>query len=91
MRKLEHKNIMKLFEVYETSNSLYMCLELLEGGSLYDQMKNKVILSSKQIQQILYGILLGLKHMHSKDIMHRDLKLENLVFRKNKYLNSYYC
>lgn len=50
MRQLNHKNIMKLHEVYETSNSLYMCLELLEGGSLYDQMKNKIILSAKQIQ-----------------------------------------
>jgi serine/threonine protein kinase len=47
MRQLNHKNIMKLYEVYETSNSLYMCLELLEGGSLYDQMKSKVILSNK--------------------------------------------
>ena len=36
MRQLSQKNIMKLHEVYETSNSLYMCLELLEGGSLYD-------------------------------------------------------
>ncbi len=36
MRKLNHKNIMKLHEVYETTNSLYMSLELLEGGSLYD-------------------------------------------------------
>lgn len=47
MRQLNHKNTMKLHEVYETSNSLYMVLELLEGGSLYDQMKNKVILSNK--------------------------------------------
>jgi serine/threonine protein kinase len=47
MRQLNHRNIMKLHEVYETSNSLYMCLELLEGGSLYDQMKNKNILTAK--------------------------------------------
>lgn len=36
MRVLEHKNLMKLYEVYETQNSIYMGLELLEGDLLYD-------------------------------------------------------
>jgi serine/threonine protein kinase len=45
MRKLKHDNIMKLYEVYESENSLYMCLELLEGGSLYDLIKSREILS----------------------------------------------
>lgn len=38
---------MKLFEVYETSNSLYVALELLEGGSLYDLIKDKVAINIK--------------------------------------------
>ena len=49
MRKLEHQNLIKLHEVYETQNSLYVGMELLEGGSLYDLLKNKEILTSKQI------------------------------------------
>jgi serine/threonine protein kinase len=47
MRKLEHQNLIKLYDVYETQNSLYMGMELLEGGSLYDLIKSKEILSSK--------------------------------------------
>ena len=47
MRKLRNKHLMKLYEVYETTNSLYVALELLEGGSLYDLIKDKVPISTK--------------------------------------------
>lgn len=43
MRKFDHPNLMKLYEVYETQNSLYMAVECLFGGSLYDYLKKKVI------------------------------------------------
>jgi calcium-dependent protein kinase len=39
MRELTHSSIIRLHEVYETDNSLYMVLDLLEGGSLYDKIK----------------------------------------------------
>lgn len=42
MRSLDHRNIMKLHEVFETENSLYFILDLLEGGQLYDKIKAKV-------------------------------------------------
>ena len=45
-------------------------------------MKKKVILTNKQIQAIMKGLLEGLAHMHSKNIMHRDLKLENILFKE---------
>lgn len=41
MRSLGHKNCMKLFEVFESDNSLYIVVELLEGGLLYDKVKAK--------------------------------------------------
>ncbi|KAM3141155.1 hypothetical protein pb186bvf_006760 [Paramecium bursaria] len=88
MRELNHPNIMKLYEVYETQNSLYMGLELLQGGQLYEYMKKKVIFQNKEIQQIMNGLLDGLAHMHSKGIMHRDIKLENILFKESNNLNS---
>ena len=39
MRKFSHKNLMKMFEVYESQNSIYIIVELLEGGQLYDKVK----------------------------------------------------
>ncbi|CAD8128619.1 unnamed protein product [Paramecium sonneborni] len=88
MRKLCHPHLMRMYEIYETNNSLYVGLEMLQGGSLYDLIKEKAILSIKQIQQILVGILQGLCHMHQKEIMHRDLKLENILFKQSKKMDS---
>lgn len=47
MRKLNNAHLMRMHEIYETQNSLYVALELLEGGSLYDLVKERVILSTK--------------------------------------------
>ncbi|CAD8058198.1 unnamed protein product [Paramecium sonneborni] len=88
MRNINNTHLMKLYEVYETNNSLYLALELLEGGSLYDLIKEKTQITTKQIQQIIVGILLGLQEMHRKEIMHRDLKLENILFKKPKKMES---
>jgi serine/threonine protein kinase len=44
-----------------------------------------VIFQNKEIQEIIRGLLIALAHMHDKDIMHRDIKLENILFKKAKY------
>lgn len=49
MRALHHKNIIRLHEVFETDNSLYMILDLLEGGQLYDKIKAKYRYAIKTI------------------------------------------
>jgi len=81
MRALHHKNIIRLHEVFETENSLYMVLDLLEGGQLYDKIKAKYRFSIEETRAIMKGLLEGIAEMHSKNIMHRDLKPENLIFR----------
>ncbi|CAD8144593.1 unnamed protein product [Paramecium pentaurelia] len=82
MRILDHPNLMKLYEVYETQNSIYMCLELLEGDQLYGLFKMKKSFSAQQIHSIMKGLLEGLNYIHSMGIMHRDLKLENILFKE---------
>lgn len=81
MRALDHPNLMKLYEVYETENSIYMGLELLRGDQLFEQLRRKVAFTHRQVREIIEGLLQGLKHMHAKGIMHRDLKLENILFK----------
>lgn len=58
-------------------------------------MKKKVIFQNKEILVIIKGLLeginiiiWGLKHIHSKDIMHRDIKLENILFKKPNQIDS---
>lgn len=74
---------MKIFSVYESQNSIYICVELLSGGQLYDLIKNKHKFHPNEIRTIMKGILEGLALMHSKKIMHRDLKPENILLRKD--------
>ena len=81
MRKFNHKNLMKLFGVYESDNSIYISVELLEGGQLYDKIKNRHKFTSLEIKMVMKGILEGLEVMHAKGIMHRDLKPENILLR----------
>jgi serine/threonine protein kinase len=61
MRALNHKNCMKLHEVFESDNSLYMVVELLEGGLLHDKIKAKEKFKSHEIKEIMESILSGLK------------------------------
>jgi serine/threonine protein kinase len=81
MRSLSHRNCMQLYEVFESENSLYIVVELLSGGQLYDRIKAKYKFKAWETRTILHSILSGLSEMHSKRIMHRDLKPENIIFR----------
>lgn len=81
MRRMDHKNIIKLFEVHETEHSLYLVLEALKGGELVKKIKEKVYYSKDDISKIMCHLLEALEHIHSQQIMHRDLKLENLLLR----------
>jgi serine/threonine protein kinase len=60
MRKFNHKNLMRLFEVYESDNSIYISVELLEGGQLYDKIKSKHKFTQEQTFMVLRGLLMGL-------------------------------
>ena len=51
MRKLNHKNIIKLYEVYETTHSLYLVIELIKGGELMKKIKEKSQYSFLDIQK----------------------------------------
>lgn len=60
MRKFDSHALIKLHEVYETENSLYMVLDLLEGGSLYDKVKNRPQFNSFEIELLMFTLLEGL-------------------------------
>lgn len=84
MRELSHqsRNLLCLEAVYESDNSIYIVLELLEGKNLYEIMKEKSgTFSLDEVKVIMKGLLRGIKCMSEKKIMHRDLKPENIMFR----------
>jgi len=80
LQTLQHVNIIKLFDVYETPGELYLITELCTGGELWDQITKRDRFTEKDASGVVQQILKGLAHMHEKNIAHCDLKPENLLF-----------
>ena len=74
---------MKLYGIFESQNSIYVSVEMLEGGQLCDKIKSRHKFQSAEIKMVMKGILEGLEVMHAQNIMHRDLKPENILLRKD--------
>ncbi|CAD8103908.1 unnamed protein product [Paramecium sonneborni] len=82
MRRLNQDNLVHLHEVYETQNSVYFVLDLLQGGELLTRAKTNPF-SKEALQKLMYNFIKALIHIHSKKCIHRNLKPENLLL-KNK-------
>ena len=76
LRKLDHPNIVRALETYDYDNSIYLVLELCNGGDLYTRDPY----TERQACTITYALLDAVAYLHSKHITHRDLKFENIMF-----------
>lgn len=84
LKKADHPNIVKVYEIYETKRSLYIIMEKCNGGELFDRIidnisKNKMY-SEKVIAKIMLQIMSAINYCHKNGICHRDLKPENILF-----------
>lgn len=80
----EHKNVVKLIEVLRDSHYQYLVFELLPGGDLFHRQSVVKVFEEPLARSIFRQILDVTKFIHSKEIVHRDLKLENFVFVDDK-------
>ncbi|KAL4482968.1 hypothetical protein ABPG74_018994 [Tetrahymena malaccensis] len=76
---LKHKNIVKMIKSFEDSENLYLVMEYCEGGDLFHYLKHHKKLSEAEAKRITYRLAEGLKYLHDKSIIHRDLKLGNVL------------
>jgi len=79
MRKLKHPHIIALHDVFEDSERIYLVLELVTGGELFDQIVSRGVYSERDAASVIHQILEAVGYMHSNGIAHRDLKPENLL------------
>ncbi|EIW58612.1 Pkinase-domain-containing protein [Trametes versicolor FP-101664 SS1] len=84
MKLIDHPNIMRLYDVWETSTELYLILEYVEGGELFDYLCNKGRLSAPEALTYFHQIITAIDYCHRFNIAHRDLKPENLLLDRNK-------
>ncbi|KAI9030455.1 calcium/calmodulin-dependent protein kinase type 1D-like protein [Hyaloraphidium curvatum] len=79
LKKLDHQNIIRLYDVFETREKLYLQMELVSGGELFDRIVSRGFYTEKDAQKIVKCLLEALDFLHSQNIVHRDLKPENLL------------
>lgn len=80
LKKLRHKNIAKLYQVFETQTAIYLVLEHCCGGELFDYIVRKNKLDESESAQIIYDLMRVLDFIHINGFAHRDLKPENVLF-----------
>jgi serine/threonine-protein kinase CLA4 len=81
MKESKHPNIVNFLDSFlqEQNNELWVVMEFMEGGALTDVIDNNPVITEDQISTICFETCKGLAHLHSQDIIHRDIKSDNVL------------
>uniref|UniRef100_A0A7S2GZH2 Calmodulin n=1 Tax=Helicotheca tamesis TaxID=374047 RepID=A0A7S2GZH2_9STRA len=86
LSEMDHPHIVRLEEVYESENEIFLVQELCEGGDLFDWLDEHIkkqqdpLVWEEICADLMRQLVSGLRYLHSKGIVHRDMKLENILF-----------
>lgn len=84
LKRLDHPNIIKIFEVFQSPSSISIVTELCSGGELFDRIKELKSFSENQAAQCMLQIVNAVMYCHNKGVVHRDLKPENVLYEDRK-------
>ncbi|XP_037494765.1 CBL-interacting serine/threonine-protein kinase 1 isoform X3 [Jatropha curcas] len=79
LKLLKHPNVVRLHEVLASKSKIYMVLEYVNGGELFDRIASKGKLPEAQGRKLFQQLIDGVSYCHNKGVFHRDLKLENVL------------
>ncbi len=79
MRKLRQNSVVKIYETFETSKYLIIIMEYVSGGDLLSYVKKRNKLSETVAKYLFKQIVLALEYTHSQNVVHRDIKLDNIL------------
>ncbi|KAL7786404.1 hypothetical protein V8C37DRAFT_294884 [Trichoderma ceciliae] len=84
LRGIHHLNIVRLIDMVETDRYIGIILEYASGGELFDYILNHRYLKDNSARRLFSQLVSGVGYLHKKGIVHRDLKLENLLLDRNR-------
>ncbi len=73
--------MLKIFEIFDEDDCIYLVLELLAGGELFDRIVEKESYSEKEAAETIRPLVDALRYCHQLGIIHRDLKPENILYQ----------
>ena len=76
---MNHPNLVKLYDFFADRKNIYLVLELACDGHLYDWLEKKRTFSEESASVIIREVVTGVHYMHELGVIHRDIKLENIV------------
>lgn len=77
---LNHPNLIKLYDFFYDQARIYMFMELGTDGHLFEALRINRTFSEETTSIVTREIISGVRHMHSRGVIHRDIKMENIVF-----------
>ncbi|XP_007665603.1 calcium/calmodulin-dependent protein kinase type 1 isoform X2 [Ornithorhynchus anatinus] len=77
---IKHPNIVALDDIYESGGHLYLIMQLVSGGELFDRIVEKGFYTERDASRLIRQVLDAVKYLHDMGIVHRDLKPENLLY-----------
>lgn len=81
MKRIRHRNIVSMYELYESSKCMWVILELVDGGDLHHHVTKFQHYSETVAAKLFRQCLAGLHYLHSLGVVHRDLKLDNILLK----------
>lgn len=82
-RELNHPNLIRYFEIYESEKSIAIAMEYVDGMTIQEKIKKEGKFKEEEIKKILPSILEVIEYIHSNGVIHRDIKPSNLYITKN--------
>lgn len=80
LSNLDHPNVVKMYEVFDEADFMYIVLECMTGGELFDRIVEKESYSEREAADTILPIVDSIRYCHENGIIHRDLKPENLLY-----------
>jgi calcium-dependent protein kinase len=84
LSRLDHPNIVKMYEFFEDEKRYYIVTEICKGGELFDEIIARGKFTERDAAVLMKQLLMCVNYCHSNNIVHRDLKPENILLETSK-------